>query len=92
VYHTGAPAYTVIDGIVYLSGSLTLASSGGDGLRTDPVPTAAQPHHQQEILVYTLSDSVGGLDLSNLALADSNPPTNARAFTSLAAVSYPVTA
>jgi hypothetical protein len=87
-FGTGNPAYAVINGIVYISGSMDQAP-GGTGLWTN-LPAATRSADVLEIEVYTVNGTAGGIAITNsLGLVSSNPFTNAEAFTSLAAVAYP---
>jgi hypothetical protein len=88
-FHTAAPAYTIINGVVYLNGSMTGAAAGNLIWTTPPagVRTAADVLN---IEVDTAGGSVGDLLVtSRLGLVVSTPASNAEAFTSLAAIAYP---
>jgi hypothetical protein len=92
-FSSGDPAYTVVHGIVYLSGSMANDPSNADQLFAE-LPLGARPTHTLFLLNYNLSGSVGVLRLglngklyeqgANLNLS------NADAFTSLANVNFPV--
>jgi hypothetical protein len=88
-YGTGSPAYAVKGGVVYLSGSLTQASGSNDLLAV--LPKAARPVHKMYLAVYTFASSTGSLIVGSNGdmYASSSPQSNARGFTSLAAISYP---
>ena len=87
-FGTAKPSYAVINGIVYLNGSMHRAP-GGTGLWTD-LPAATRSKDVLEIEVYTVNGTTGGVAITNsLGLVSSNPFTNAEAFTSLAAIAYP---
>jgi hypothetical protein len=85
----GRPSWAVRQGVVYLSGSVDQPSG------TNPVftrlPLAARPAHRQYIMVYTNDSTIGFLTVypTGLVSAKSSAPTNARQYTSLAAVSFP---
>lgn len=88
-FGTAAPSYTIINGIVYLNGSLTAAPAENGLWTTLPagVRTAADV---LEIEVYTANGSAGGIAVTNrLGLVSSNPFSNAQAFTSLTGIAYP---
>jgi hypothetical protein len=85
---TAAPAYAVINGVVYLNGTMAQAYSGF-GLWTN-LPAAAQASHLLEIEVDTSGGTGGDLGITSSAgLIIGAPFTNAQAFTSLAGVAYP---
>lgn len=83
----GAPAYAVVNGVVYLNGSMHQAS--GSAALWAFVPAAARPAHTLEIEVYLAGGTAGGLSLSNLGIISSLPYSNAQKFTSLAGIAYP---
>lgn len=89
VYDSGDPSYTVIHGVVYLSGSLHQVK-GVSGL-FGQLPVAARPARILEIGTYTFDGAYGYLSLtpSGLISVVSVPPNSAEAYTSLAAISYP---
>jgi hypothetical protein len=90
-FSTAAPAYAVINGIVYTTGSMYQAS-GDTGLWTD-LPAAARSKDVLEIEVYTVDGTVGAVAITNsLGLVSSNPFSNAEALTSLAGIAYPPSA
>lgn len=87
-YNTGAPAYTVIDGVRYLSGSL-ITSTATNGLWTR-LPAVTRTPTVVQIEVYTVASTTGGLAVTNsLGLVGSNPFSDAQEFTSLGGVAYP---
>jgi hypothetical protein len=87
-FGTAAPSYAVINGVVYLTGSMFRAA-GGTGLWTN-LPVAARSKDVLEIEVYTANGTTGSVAITNsLGLVSSNPFTNAEAFTSLAGIVYP---
>lgn len=87
-YGTGAPAYTVIDGVRYLGGSL-IASNAPNGLWTR-LPAVTRSPSVLEIEVYTFGGGTGGIAVTNsLGLVASTPFTNAEDFTSLGGIAYP---
>jgi hypothetical protein len=87
-YGTAAPSYAVINGIVYVTGSIDRAP-GGTGLWTD-LPAAARSVHVLEIEVYTVDGTTGAVAITDsLGLVSSDPFTDAEAFTSLAGIAYP---
>ncbi|HWF79921.1 MAG TPA: hypothetical protein VN695_05000 [Streptosporangiaceae bacterium] len=88
-FGTATPAYAIINGIVYLNGSMTGATAPNGLWTTLPVGvrTAADV---LEIEVYTAGGSVGGIAITaSLGLVSSTPFSNAKQFTSLAALAYP---
>jgi hypothetical protein len=87
-FDTATPAYAVINGVVYLNGSL-YQPAGGAGLWTT-IPAAARPADEVFTMINTTSSTAGVLDLAkNLGIINSAPFSNAQMFTSLAAVAYP---
>ena len=90
-YHTGAPAYAVINGVVYLGGAM-YQPSPSTGLWTD-IPAAARPANVLELEVYTVDGTAGAVAMTDsLGLVSSNPFSDAEEFTSLAGLSYPPSA
>ena len=89
VYNTGDPAYQVSGGVVYLSGSL--ATAGTNSLIT-VLPVAARPAHNLYIKAYTFDSTVGTvlIEPNGSLFAFSPNPADARDFTSLATISYPL--
>jgi hypothetical protein len=86
-FHTAAPTYAAVNGVVYLNGSM-YQPSPTNGLWTR-LPAATKPADVLEIEVGTANDSVGSIGLaSGLGLAASAPASNAEAFTSLAGIAY----
>lgn len=88
-FGTAAPGYAIINGVVYLNGSMSGATATNGLWTTLPagVRTAADV---LEIEVYTANGSAGGIAVtSSLGLVSSMPFSNAKAFTSLAAIAYP---
>lgn len=86
-YATGDPSYAISGGVVYLSGSL----NGGSSKLAATLPKAARPAHQMFVSVYTFDGATGWLQI----LPDGQVEifgTGARAYTSLANISYPVAA
>lgn len=88
-YSSGDPAWTVLNGIVYLSGSMHQNVAGSSEVTI--LPPAARPAHMTYLNVYTNNDTTGRVVIypSGLVLAGSNPSGNAVLYTSLAALSYP---
>jgi hypothetical protein len=90
-FGTAAPSYAVINGVVYLTGSMFQA--GGDtGLWTS-LPVATRSKDVLEIEVYTVNGTAGAVAITNsLGLVSSNPFSNAETFTSLSGIAYPPSA
>jgi hypothetical protein len=87
-FDTVAPAYTVVNGVVYLNGAMH-QSPAGNGLWTN-LPAPARTADVADIEVMTTSGSVGALTMtSNLGLVSSTPSSNAQTMTSLAGIAYP---
>jgi hypothetical protein len=89
-YGTGDPAYTVSGGVVYLSGSMNQPSVFNEEFTV--LPAAARPAHDLWIMTYTNSGAVGALEIMTDGEVDAfnNTGDAARQYTSLAAISYPV--
>jgi hypothetical protein len=89
-FRTGDPAYSVRGGVVYLSGSLVQNTAGADMFAT--LPPGARPKHGLYVKVYTYGGSVGTLYIqpNGTMQAYSPNPNAARAYTSLAAISFPL--
>jgi len=85
----GRPSWAVHQGVVYLSGSV-YQPTGTNPLFTR-LPLAARPAHRLYITVYTNNSTNGFLTVypSGLISAQSSASGNARAYTSLATVSFP---
>jgi hypothetical protein len=85
----GAPAYVVIDGIVYLTGS-THQPATGSGLWA-VLPAAARTKADvPDIEVGMSGGSTGGVTITDyLGVVASSPFSRARTFTSLDAIAYP---
>lgn len=87
--NSGAPAYTIIDGVVYLTGAM-VDPKGTIGLWTTLPAGVKTAKDVLEIEVYTVNSTAGGIAVTNsLGLVSENPFTNAQDFTSLAGVAYP---
>lgn len=89
-YHTGAPAFSITNGIVHLSGSVLRPA--GTVAEFGVLPASARPAHNLYIQVTTLSGTVGTVEIeSDGALWAFNGTGSAAAgFTSLAGLSYPL--
>ena len=88
-FHTAPPSYAVINGVVYLTGSMHQPVSG-TGLWTFLPAPARTNGDVLEIEADTSNGSTGSVAMTNsLGLVGSTPFTNARAFTSLAGIAYP---
>jgi len=86
-YDSGNPAYNVSRGVVYLSGSLH-QSAGTDAIFAF-LPKAARPAHIMYLAMYTNAGTIGQLVVDPDGALQAYG-TGARAFTSLAGVSYPI--
>jgi hypothetical protein len=91
-YGTGSPAWTVRNGVVYLSGSV-LQPSGNSG-EFAVLPPAARPSRMLYIAVYTLNDTQGFINIypNGAMYASASPYSHAQGFTSLAGISFPAPA
>jgi hypothetical protein len=88
-YHTAAPAYTVINGVVYLNGTMDEATEH-IGLWANLPAAVRTAADVLEIEVDTANGNPGDVAItSSLGLAGSLPATNAQAFTSLSGIAYP---
>lgn len=88
-FHTATPAYAVIDGVVYLDGSMfeVKDSVGFWTVLPSAVRTAGDVLN---IEVFTTLGTVGAVAItSSFGLVNSMPFNNAQALTSLAAIAYP---
>jgi hypothetical protein len=89
-FHTAAPAYTVIGGVVYLNGSMYAGPTVSNGLWAVLPAGVKTKADVLPIEVDTSGGNSGSLAItSSLGLIGSTPIGNARAFTSLAGVAYP---
>lgn len=88
-FHTAAPAYTVIGGVVYLTGSMYEATYE-NGLWTFLPPAARTAADVLEIEADTSGGHAGLITITDrLGIAGSVPFSNAEAFTSLDGIAYP---
>ena len=86
---TGNPAYTVKNGIVYLSGSVKQTSGSNSVFAV--LPKAARAGVKMYLTDYMFQQTPGSLVITKTGAisALSGPQSQAQAFTSLAAISYP---
>ncbi len=90
-FHTGSPAYAVINGVVYVGGALN-DQKASSGLWTS-IPASIQTSDQVFVEVATTGSTTGSADFAeNDGLAGSTPVANAQQFTSLAGIAYPLSA
>ena len=88
-FHTYGPAWTVINGVVYLTGSIYEAS-GSVGLWTTLPAGVRTKADVLEIEADTAGGNPGIVSITDkFGLVGSVPFGNARAFTSLAGIAYP---
>jgi hypothetical protein len=88
---SGDPAYSVRQGVVYLSGSLEQPIGGSDFVTV--LPRAARPAHDLYITIMVGgTDNVGTLCIepNGTVLVYSTPPNTAQLYSSLAGISYPL--
>ena len=87
--NTGNPAYTVKNGIVYLSGSVKQTS--GSNRTFAVLPKAARAGVKIYLTDYMFQQTFGSLVITSTGAisAGSSPQSAAQGFTSLAAISYP---
>ncbi len=86
-FSTGDPSYSVSNGMVYLSGSLS--QSAGDNQVFGVLPPAARPAHTLYLSVYTFDGAIGLLEIDtngNMLAYEGG----AQRYTSLAGASFPV--
>ena len=85
----GSPAYAVIGGVVYLSGS-TFEPTGSNSHFTN-LPQAIKPTHYLAIAMFTAGGTWGGVGIpaNGQVTTNSNPFVNAQGYTSLSAIGYP---
>src|ERR1022692_3940776 len=87
VFNSGAPSYAISGGVVHLSGALHRTSGSSDLLAVLPRP--ARPRHDMYLTVYSDAGAVSSLHITpGGSVLASGSATGA--FTSLAAISYPV--
>jgi hypothetical protein len=88
-FPTGAPSYAVINGVVYMSGSLT--QSHGQVRRWTQLPATVRPADLLQIFAYGFDGNSASIVLSaGSGQALSDPQASARKFTSLAGIAYPL--
>jgi hypothetical protein len=88
-FHTAAPAYTVIGGVVYLTGSMYEAKHE-NGLWTFLPPAARTAADVLNIETDTAGGNAGSIVITDsLGIVSSVPYNNAEAFTSLDGIAYP---
>lgn len=91
-YGTGDPCWAVRDGIVYLSGSLTLpGGTPSSSAVAAALPQAAQPFQEIGAVTYTVDGTQGFVAASvyGKLMVSSPNSTDAQQYTSLAGISYP---
>ena len=83
-----APAYAVINGVVYLNGAMHQPLTGGNVWAN--IPAGAQTADVADIEVLTTGGSAGAVKLTpRRGIASSTPGINAQTMTSLAGIAYP---
>jgi hypothetical protein len=87
-YHSAAPSYVVINGVVFLDGTMYQAS--GSAATWTAIPATARTADAIEIEVDTYRISTGGIGLTKAGMVSNSTFSNSQAFTSLGATSYPV--
>ncbi|HET7013134.1 MAG TPA: hypothetical protein VFI65_04450 [Streptosporangiaceae bacterium] len=88
-FHTATPAYAIINGVVYYTGTM-IDPTGTLGLWTTLPKGVRTAADVLELEVYTLNGTTGGVGVTDsLGLAASNPFSNAKGCTSLAGIAYP---
>jgi hypothetical protein len=87
-FDTGDPAYSIIDGVVHLSGSLELNGTTDSPAAT--IPAKARPKHAMWIDIYTKDGTVGQVIIGPDGIIDPGGITNFEKFSSLASISYPL--
>jgi hypothetical protein len=87
--NSGAPAYAIINGVVYLTGAMLQTT--GDAGRWTTLPTAVRTAKDAlDFEVYTVNGTAGGITVTGRrGLVSETPFSNAHDFTSLAGVAYP---
>jgi hypothetical protein len=86
-FHSAAPAYTTINGVVYLTG--TMYQTSGANVHWANIPVAVRPAALSYLEVNTANDSTGSVSIFAIGRVDSTPFTDARGGTSLGGISYP---
>lgn len=89
VFNSGDPAFTVRNGIVYLSGSMATSSIN---TQFAVLPPAARPSHLLYIKTYAFGSSSGTIFITASGDIEAYSPESADAqnYTSLASISYPL--
>ena len=88
-FHTATPAYAIINGVVYFTGTM-LDPKGSVGLWTTLPKGVRTAKDVLELEVFTVSGNVGTVGVTNsFGLAASNPFLLAQGCTSLAGIAYP---
>jgi len=87
-YHSAAPSYAVVNGVVFLDG--TMFQTSGHAPIWTVLPAAARPADTVEIEVETYRSSAGGLELAKSANVSNVTFSNSQQVTSFGAVAYPV--
>lgn len=88
-FHTATPAYAIINGVVYYTGTM-LDPKGTIGLWASLPKGVRTATDVLELGAYTLNGTYGGIGVTDsLGLASSNPFSNAKGCTSLAGIAYP---
>jgi hypothetical protein len=84
---TGSPAYSLIGGVVYLSGSLHQPTGSSDTFAV--LPQGVRPTHYLVFKVWTNGDVVGFVQVLPNGEVSAFGATGSKIFTSLAGISYP---
>jgi hypothetical protein len=87
-FSTGDPAYAVVGGVVYLSGSLNLPS-GSNGVFAQ-LPPSARPAHWLYMKIYANNGAVGSLVVQPSGELEIFLGSSSELFSSLATISYPL--
>jgi hypothetical protein len=90
-YKSGAPSYWVSGGVVHLSGSMIQQTVSNEAFAF--LPSGIRPAHSLYIKIYTFGGAAGTLYIqpSGLMEAYSQDSRDATSYTSLAAISFPIT-
>jgi hypothetical protein len=86
-FHSAAPAYTTINGVVYLTG--TMYQTTGANVHWANIPAAVRPAALSYFEVNVVTGATGTVSIFAIGRVDSTPFADARAGTSLGGLSYP---
>src|SRR3984957_11035815 len=86
-FHSSAPAYTTLNGVVYLTG--TMYQTSGTNVHWANFPAAVRPAALSYLEVNAANATTGAITIFAIGRVDSTPFADAQGGTSLGGISYP---